>query len=49
MSSDCTHPPSTEPQGHRQAKTFFRDPIEEFYGGELFVGEDGMHIVVPLL
>lgn len=37
-----------KPQGRHQAKAFFRDPVEEAYDGELFVGEDGMRIVVPL-
>lgn len=36
------------PQGRHQGKTFFRDPIEEIYTGELFVGEDGMRIAIPV-
>jgi ribonuclease Z len=37
-----------KPQGRHQAKTFFRDPIAEIYAGELFVGEDGMRITIPV-
>jgi ribonuclease Z len=37
-----------KPQGRRQVKTFFRDPIAEIYAGELFVGEDGMRITIPV-
>ena len=37
-----------KPQGSRQAKRFFQHPIEELYSGEIFVGEDGMQIVIPV-
>ena len=37
-----------KPQGRLEAKTFFRDLIEEIYAGELFVGEDGMRIAIPM-
>ena len=37
-----------KPQMRRQAKTFFRDPVKTIYKGELFVGEDGMQIVIPV-
>jgi len=36
------------PQLNRQANRFFREPIEALYSGELFVGEDGMQIVIPV-
>lgn len=36
------------PQGRAQAKMLFQDPVRESYSGELFVGEDGMQIVVPV-
>jgi ribonuclease Z len=37
-----------KPQGNLQAKRLFQDPIEESYSGEVFVGEDGMQIVIPV-
>jgi ribonuclease BN (tRNA processing enzyme) len=37
-----------KPQSGRQANRFFRDPVAELYTGELFVGEDGMQIVIPV-
>lgn len=37
-----------KPQMERQAKSFFREPVEALYLGELFIGEDGMQIVIPL-
>jgi ribonuclease Z len=37
-----------KPQGSRQAKRSFQHPIEELYSGEIFVGEDGMQIVIPV-
>ena len=37
-----------KPQISHQNDTFFRDPVEEFYSGELFVGEDGMKIIIPV-
>lgn len=37
-----------KPQISRQNDTFFRDPVEAIYSGELFVGEDGMNIVIPV-
>ena len=37
-----------KPQGSLQAKRLFQDPIEESYSGEVFVGEDGMQIVIPV-
>jgi ribonuclease Z len=36
------------PRGRLQAKRFFRDPIAELYSGELYVGEDGMQIAIPV-
>jgi ribonuclease BN (tRNA processing enzyme) len=36
------------PQGRLQANRFFRDPIAESYSGDLYVGEDGMTIMVPV-
>jgi ribonuclease BN (tRNA processing enzyme) len=36
------------PQGNLQAKRLFRDPVQESYSGEVLVGEDGMHIVIPV-
>jgi ribonuclease BN (tRNA processing enzyme) len=36
------------PQGRAQAKMLFQDPVRGSYSGELFVGEDGMEIVVPV-
>jgi ribonuclease BN (tRNA processing enzyme) len=36
------------PQSSRQANMFFRDPLREFYAGEISVGEDGMQILIPL-
>lgn len=37
-----------KPQSNWQANRFFRNPIAEFFTGELFVGEDGMQIIIPL-
>ena len=37
-----------KPQGDRQAKRLFEDPVKESYSRELFVGEDGTEIVVPV-
>lgn len=37
-----------KPQSDTQANRLFRDPVAELYSGELFVGEDGMQIVVPV-
>ena len=37
-----------QPRGRLQAKRFFRDPIAELYSGELYVGEDGMQIAIPV-
>ena len=37
-----------KPQGRIQARRLYRDPIKEFYTGEIYVGEDGMQIVVPV-
>jgi ribonuclease Z len=37
-----------KPPGDRQAKRFFEDPVKESYSGEVFVGEDGMQIVLPV-
>jgi ribonuclease Z len=37
-----------KPQSSRQANRLFGDAISETYSGELFVGEDGMQIVVPV-
>jgi ribonuclease BN (tRNA processing enzyme) len=37
-----------KPQGNLQAKRLFQDPMEECYSGEVFVGEDGMQIVIPV-
>jgi ribonuclease Z len=37
-----------KPQGSLQAKSFFQDPVEALYSGELFVGEDGMQIVISV-
>jgi ribonuclease BN (tRNA processing enzyme) len=36
------------PQGRLQANRFFRDPVTKLYSGELYVGEDGMQIVIPV-
>jgi ribonuclease BN (tRNA processing enzyme) len=36
------------PQGRLQANRFFRGPVTALYSGELYVGEDGMQIVVPV-
>lgn len=36
------------PRGRAQARMLFQDPVREFYSGELFVGQDGMQIVVPV-
>ncbi|MBN2556506.1 MAG: MBL fold metallo-hydrolase [Anaerolineales bacterium] len=35
-----------KPQGRLQANRLYRNPIREFYTGEISVGEDGMMIVV---
>jgi len=32
----------------RLMKTLYRDPVEAIYAGEVFVGEDGMQIVIPV-
>jgi ribonuclease Z len=37
-----------KPQSSLQANRLFRDPVREFYTGELSVGEDGMQIVIPV-
>jgi hypothetical protein len=37
-----------KPQSGRQANRFFRDPVSELYAGELFVGDNGMQIVIPV-
>lgn len=37
-----------KPQSGRQANRFFRDPVAEQYAGELFVGVDGMQIVISV-
>lgn len=36
------------PQSSRQARAFFENPIKAAYDGELWVGEDGMRIVIPV-
>lgn len=36
------------PGSQRQARRFFQKPVAEHYAGELFVGEDGMQIVIPV-
>jgi ribonuclease Z len=36
------------PQSNWQARAFFENPIKALYDGELWVGEDGMHIVIPV-
>jgi ribonuclease Z len=37
-----------KPQSSLQANRLFRDPVSELYSGELFVGEDGMQIIIPV-
>jgi ribonuclease Z len=37
-----------KPKNRRLANRLFRDPVREFYTGEISVGEDGMRIVVPV-
>jgi ribonuclease Z len=37
-----------KPQSRRQANRLYRDPVGEFYTGEISVGEDGMQIVIPV-
>jgi hypothetical protein len=37
-----------KPQSGQQANLFFRDPVAEQFSGELFVGEDGLQIVIPV-
>jgi ribonuclease Z len=37
-----------KPQSDRQANRFYGDAISELYTGELFVGKDGMQIVIPV-
>jgi ribonuclease Z len=37
-----------KPQSDRQANMLYGDAISELYSGELFVGEDGMQIVIPV-
>ena len=37
-----------KPQSDRQANMFYGDAISELYAGELFVGKDGMQIVIPV-
>jgi ribonuclease BN (tRNA processing enzyme) len=32
----------------RLMKTLYRDPVEAIYSGQVFVGEDGMQIVIPV-
>jgi ribonuclease Z len=36
------------PRGRMQANRFFRDPVKELYSGEIFVGKDGLQIVLPV-
>jgi ribonuclease Z len=37
-----------KPQSDRQANRFYGDAISELYAGEVFVGEDGLQIVIPV-
>jgi ribonuclease Z len=37
-----------KPQSDRQADMFYGDAISELYSGELFVGKDGLQIVIPV-
>jgi ribonuclease BN (tRNA processing enzyme) len=37
-----------KPQSRLQANMLYRDPVREFYTGEISVGEDGMQIVIPV-
>jgi ribonuclease BN (tRNA processing enzyme) len=37
-----------KPQSGMQANMLYREPVREFYTGELSVGEDGMQIVIPV-
>ena len=37
-----------KPQTKNQAKRLFQNKIKELYSGEIFVGEDGMQIVIPV-
>jgi ribonuclease BN (tRNA processing enzyme) len=37
-----------KPQSDRQADMFYGEPISELYTSELFVGEDGKQIVIPV-
>lgn len=38
------------PKSHQQRamQRWFKDPIEAIYAGELFIGEDGLQIVIPV-
>jgi ribonuclease BN (tRNA processing enzyme) len=37
-----------KPQSDRQANMLYGDAVSELYSAELFVGEDGMQIVIPI-
>lgn len=37
-----------KPQSRLQANRLYRNPVREFYTGEISVGEDGMQIVIPV-
>ena len=36
------------PRGRIQANLFFRDPARAHYSGDIYVGTDGMQIVIPV-
>jgi ribonuclease BN (tRNA processing enzyme) len=36
-----------QPPIDRAMQMWFKDPIEALYTGELFIGEDGLQIIIP--
>ena len=39
---------SPKPPTERILQMWFKDPIEAIYTGELFIGEDGLQIIIPV-
>jgi len=37
-----------KPQSGQQAKLLFQNPVSDLYSGEIFVGENGMQIIIPV-
>jgi ribonuclease Z len=37
-----------QPQSSYQQKTYYQQPIEAIYAGEIIIGEDGLQIIIPI-